>query len=126
MKKKEQENQAALLSSPLPLAGQPNLRKLLRLRQYVKTISGKNALPSRGSDISVGLAVVPCRRYPVRGASIVVPALKHAPTHADTASNRTFAEEISRCVGTLRSNRAGRRKNRKKIRIDYPRSLIGG
>ena len=80
MKKKEQENQAALLSSPLPLAGQPNLRKLLRVRQYVKTISGKNALPSCSPDISVGLAVVPRRRYPVRG-------FRHRRSRSKTRSN---------------------------------------
>ena len=47
--------------------------------------------------------------------AIVVPAPKRAPAHAGTPSNRISAVEIERYVGTVRSNRVGRRKNQKKL-----------
>ena len=66
MKKRERRNQNTALSLPLPLAGQPNLRKLLCVRQYVQTISGKiHAIPdtSINFDTSPGVALLlPCPR----------------------------------------------------------------
>ncbi len=56
--------------------------------------------------------------------AIVVLAPKRAPAHADTPSNKISAVGIGRYAGTVRSNRAGRRRNQKKIRADYPRRLI--
>jgi hypothetical protein len=40
---------------------------------------------------------------------------KRAPAHAGTPSNRISAAGIGRYAGTVRSNRAGRRNNQKKL-----------
>src|SRR6266581_288903 len=56
--------------------------------------------------------------------AIVVLAPKRAPAHADTPSNKISAVGIGRYAGTVRSNRAGRRRNQKKIRADYPRRSV--
>ena len=87
MKKRErQEPNNLLLSFPLPLAGQPNLRELLCVRQYVQTISGKIHTIPDTSITSPGVAqLLPC--LPLSPSSFPLPnALQRTPALLRTES----------------------------------------
>src|SRR6266487_2295972 len=97
VKKKERKKEPPLLSSPLPLAGQPNLRELLCVRQYVQTISVKiHTIP----DTSILHEVWP--------SSYTARAFRHRRSRSQTRSSaRRHAFEQNLCRGDREVRRNG-------------------
>src|SRR5437870_2915451 len=75
-----------LFSFPLPLVGQPNLRELLCVRQYVQTISGEiHTIPDPSRYFTRCGAVLPCLRF--SPSSFPLPnALQRTPARLRTES----------------------------------------